>query len=398
MHKSVTKHFPIYFTHTIRKELGELYAAASIADLAIAMVLFFEPIYFVTVLKWSVTQTLLFFAGVYFFYILLVPLGALAASKKGYGHSLLYSIPFQIGYWLMLFVLPGNMVWAPLAALFFALQKSFFWPAFHADLARYSDKDQRARESSVAWSLIQLTFIIGPFVGGFISNNFGVRALLLVSSAVYFTMFIPVFVGERKSEREAYRFKDTLSYYKRFPKEALAHMGFGEELILYVAWPVFIFTLVPNFFNFGILIAATTLLATLVMLYSGKLSDRGEGRLVLRLGVVFSALAWLGRPLIRGLVSVASIDAILRIGQSLLYIPITAYFYNKANQEKILAYAVFFEQTLSIGKLSAALLGALLYEMTGSFGAIFALAAVFSCLFILLPRRAQKLLSGNILK
>ncbi len=398
MTKFATRHFPIYFTHTIRKEVGQLYAAASIADLATALILFFEPIYFVTVLGWSLTKVLLFFAAVYFFYIVLIPLGGKISAGRGYGFSLALSVPFQIGYWLLLFYLPQAPSLAVLAALFFALQKTFFWPAFHADLARFSDSDQRARESSVAWSLAQLTFIVGPFLGGLIAHRFGIPAVLIVASAVYFLMFIPVLSGRRHPERNTYRFRDSLAYYRRFPKEALLYSGFGEELVVLVVWPVFIFTIIPHFFNLGSLIAIATLLATVIMLYAGKLGDKGEGRSVLHLGVIFSLVVWLSRPLIGSLISVFTADTLLRIGRNLFYVPVTTYIYNRANQEKILAYVIFFEQSLSIAKLAASLLGAAVFALTQSFGLLFLLSAVFTTFYFVLPRKGKKLFSGNILK
>src|SRR5690606_8538754 len=128
------------------REVYELYGSTAIADFAIAMILLFEPIFFATVLGWNLANVLFFFAGVYALYIILIPFGAGIASRKGYEHSMLYSVPFQIAYWLLLFN-AINFSWAiPLAALALAIEKSLFWPAFHADLAHFSNPDQRGRE------------------------------------------------------------------------------------------------------------------------------------------------------------------------------------------------------------------------------------------------------------
>jgi hypothetical protein len=43
---------------------------------------------------------------------------------------------------------------------------------------------------------------------------------------------------------------------------------------------------------------------------------------------------------------------------------------------------VFFEQALAIGKLLAALLGIVVFALTGSFMALFILAALFSLLYM----------------
>jgi len=394
----ILPHLPKYFSHAVKKQLGEFYVAITIADFAVALMILFEPIYFVVALGWDLTKILLFFAAVYFFYILFVPYGAALASKKGYKHALVYNIPFQVGYWLMLFYLPGHEKFVIVAAAFLAMQKAFFWPAFQAELARFSDSDQRGRESSLAWSIASFTYIIGPFIGGFISENFGVRALLIVAAAVYFTMFIPIFASPDAVDKKPYRFRDTLSYYRRFPREGLVYAGFGEELVMLAAWPVFIFSLVPDFMDLGLLVAGATLFATLVMLYVGKIVDKGESRQSLKLGVTGSIVAWLSRFLISTAGAVFIVDSLLRITRNLFFIPITKFIYDRANDEKIMAYVVFFEQTLSIGKLAAALAGALVFYLTESYGAVFVLAAAFTLLYLFLPFKTKISLQGNILK
>ena len=141
MHSYRTGRVFQYFSRDLKHEIRELYASSAIADLAIAMILLFEPVYFIAVLGWNVTQVLLFWAAIYALYVLLIPLGGYIASRKGYEHAMMYSIPFQIGYWLFLFAAQENSIFIPLAVVALAIEKILFWPAFHADLARFSDAD-----------------------------------------------------------------------------------------------------------------------------------------------------------------------------------------------------------------------------------------------------------------
>ena len=48
----------------------------------------------------------------------------------------------------------------------------------------------------------------------------------------------------------------------------------------------------------------------------------------------------------------------------------------------VVPYAVFFEQSLAIGKLSACLIGALLFYLTGSFMVLFIVAGAYSLLYM----------------
>src|SRR5438045_1983879 len=94
---------PRYFATSIRRQIGELYVSTAIADLALAMVMLFEPIFLYSVLHLRIEQILIYVASLYAFYILLIPLGAKFSSKFGYEHGIYMSIPFQILFWLSLY-------------------------------------------------------------------------------------------------------------------------------------------------------------------------------------------------------------------------------------------------------------------------------------------------------
>lgn len=377
--------FPHYFTHSLRRELVELYASASIADFALSMVLLFEPVFFVTVLGWSITKTLLFFAAVYGLYIVLIPVGAATTAKHGYEHSMLFSIPFQISYWACLFFLPMYPALIFLAPLLYALQKSFFWPAFHSDMARYTERDQRAREFSGFSALIHIVYIAGPFLGGLISENLGIRLLLVIASVVYFTMFIPMFSTPEVFKYKPYHFRITLSYFKKFPREFLAYFGYGEELYLLAIWPVFIFLTVGSFLYFGAVLATTMLISTVILLYIGRRVDFEGKRMPFMIGASSIALIWLARIFASSVLLVVVVDVLSRIARDVFSVSMVSNFYDRANDEHVLPYVVFFEQSLSFGKLAAALIGAALFALTQSFIPLFVAGALFSLLFFFLP-------------
>jgi hypothetical protein len=69
---------PHYFHSSLRRQMGELYASTAIADLALAVVLLFEPIFLFAVLKFSMKPRQ-FLYGVFDG---LVELGRLVARNK----------------------------------------------------------------------------------------------------------------------------------------------------------------------------------------------------------------------------------------------------------------------------------------------------------------------------
>jgi MFS family permease len=139
------------------------------------------------------------------------------------------------------------------APLVFAIEKSLFWPAFHASVARFARNGQRGREFSVLYAIVNIVFIVGPFIGGFLSENFGIRMAFAAASIIYFCSFIPLFTTKEVFVPKPYRFADTLALYRQFPKKFFGYLGFGEELLVLTVWPIFIFIAVKNYEDTGVI-------------------------------------------------------------------------------------------------------------------------------------------------
>lgn len=376
---------PRYFPKGVKREIEEMFAASAIGGLALSMVMLFEPIFLYSVLGFTVQQVLWFMAAVYAFYIVLIPLGGKVASYYGYEHSIFLSTFAQIIYWTLLFFSQDYFGLIYIAPLFFALQKTLFWPAFHASMSRFADNGQRGREFSFLYGIIQLVYIVGPYLGGWLSERFGLRATFVIGSIIYFCSFIPLFTTKEVFTPKLYKFRDTFEMYKNFPRRALGYAGFAEDLLVLTIWPIFVFTVVKNFQGTGLLATVATLVATILALYIGKVSDVYSKKLLVKVGAVFAALAWLTRIPIASISGAFISDTLSRTSKDVVFIPLSALTYERAASTHILPYVIFFEQSLSIGKLVACLLGILVFTLTGgSFVALFLLAAAFSLLYVLI--------------
>lgn len=375
--------FPHYFAKDIRREIGELYASTAIADFAIAVVMLFEPIFLYSVLNFTLQEVLLFMGAIYVVYIFLIPFGAKIANRIGYEHAIFLSIPFQILYWVFLFGSQHNFNLIYFAPLAYGIEKSLFWPAFHASVARFARQDQRGREFSVLHAILNITFIIGPYIGGLISEHFGVRMAFVVAASIYFCSFIPLFTTKEIFVPRVYQFRDTLKMYRQFPKKFLGYLGFGEELLVLTVWPIFIFIIVKNYEDTGILATIATLIATLIGLYIGKITDHAKSKsYLIRISSLFYFMTWIGRYFANAFFTVFALDALSRTAKDALFIPLSALTYERAENTHIMPYVVFFEQSLAIGKLLAVFLAIIVFAFTGSFFAVFVLAGLFSLLYL----------------
>lgn len=377
-------HLPHYFVAKIRKEIEHLYASTAIGNLAQAMITLFEPIFLFSVIGLSITQVLLFMAAVYGLYIVLIPFGAKIASRYGYAHSIFFSIPFQILFWVCLVGSQYNFNLIYAAPILFAIQKSLFWPAWHATIARFANGTQLAREFSMLYAIMNLMQILGPFIGGFISMFLGVNSIFVIGSIIYLCSAIPLIWSEEVFSPKTYKFHDTWEIVKKYPARFFGYLGFGEELLVLTIWPIFIFLVVQNYQDTGALVTVATLVATGLALLIGIYSDGHSKTKVLRIGNFFYILSWLARiPVFNGF-GVFITDSLSRTSKSLVFIPMSAVTYERAETTHILPYVVGFEQMLSIGKFLAAVVGMIVFALTGSFVALFIVAAIFSLFYFLI--------------
>lgn len=377
-------HLPHYLTSKIRGEIEHLYASVGIGNLAQAMLTLFEPIFLYHVVGLTVVQLLLFMAAVYAVYVLFIPFGGKIAARFGYAHSILFSIPFQVLFWFLLLSSERDVLMLIPAALAYAAQKSLYWPALHATLARFSKKKQVGREFSLMYAIMNLMQIIGPMLGGFLSAILGIEAIFVIGSIIYFCSAIPLFWSKEKFVFKPYRFHDTLDLYKKFPTRFFGYLGFGEELLVLTIWPVYIFIIIANYQDTGALVTVATLVATGLALYIGFYTDKHSKHSLLRAGTLIYSLTWLARVPIISPFGAFITDALSRTTKSLVFIPASTITYENAEETHIMPYIVGFEQMLSVGKLLACLLGMVVFAATGSFVALFILAAVFSLFYFLI--------------
>ncbi len=220
--------------------------------------------------------------------------------------------------------------------------------------------------------------------------------LFTVASIIFLASNIPTLMTKDKLKSHNF------SYFKAYKnlinkknrKTFFAYLGFGEELILLVIWPVFISTIIASAFNLGLVVALATFVTTLITLYIGKISDSKNKRSILAIGSSFYSLSWFIRIFITNTVGVFFVDTLSRLGKTTVAVPLTAITYEKAKEvneygkHSIMNRIIFFEMSLVVGKLAAILIIYsalfLITEEIIAFKLTFILAGGMSLLYLLL--------------
>ncbi len=83
------------------------------------------------------------------------------------------------------FILAPSWLWLLLATVLGAMATSFVAPSYVAFVAEESAEEARGRVYGLSQTLFQVVGIVGPPIGGYLSQYFGFRKMFVVSGALY---------------------------------------------------------------------------------------------------------------------------------------------------------------------------------------------------------------------
>lgn len=325
---------PLHFFHYfLRRKATQFFTSIAIRSLALGMILIFEPIYLYTYFN-DLPLTILFFAVVHGLYGILAVWGGKIMAKIGLKHAMLFSHFFFFGYYLCLFFLYHSFLLIPLAIILGAAGMTFFWPAFHTDFARFSEKDYQGKQVSRMNIALSIPAIISPIIGGAILSAAGYSALFITVLAVLFASSIPMFLS--KETHVVYSDSYAKAWGRIFKKEnrkiSLAFAADGAELGVDIyLWPLFMFVLAIGYAAMGGIATFALAVATIFTLYMGRISDKIINRVeFLNIGSFLTSMAWVIKYFV-----ITPFDAFLahtlyRICRTSASIPFQTFFYKKA--------------------------------------------------------------------
>jgi MFS family permease len=350
-----------FLPYRMKRQVKELFMASIIVNFALAMVQIFEPIYLYKS-GYSLLKIAIFYLVVYVFYFFLIPLGAKFANKYGYENGMFLGSAFYVLFYVSLFLIVKYPVLFYFSAIIYAIQKAFYWPAFHADFAHNSEDSEEAREISSISVSSALMFILGPIVGGLIITYFSFSILFIVASILFLISNIPMLSTKESFDIRKYPYVKLFDLFKRSNlRNLIAYIGYGEELIVMVMWPIFISIIVNNYSKIGALVGLATAVTLTTTLYVGKMCDQRDKRKILKFGAIIYSLIWFIRTFVKSIIPIFLVDTSSRVSKSVIDVPLRALFYEKAKNEKkfnsnsIMENVVSYEAGLIIGKVIACL-------------------------------------------
>lgn len=351
-----------------------------------ALVTIFEPVFFYKE-GFSLSFIATYYAIHYTLYVFALPLGGMFASRFGVERSISLSLPIFVLYFLTLAAIPSNHNLVYMAAFLLTAHKIFYWPAFHADLAQFGNKRNRGTELSWMALVRYGVGILGPLIGGYVATLFGFSTLFTVAAVLVLISAIPML-------RTADKARNGKSYYSspwkivksiRYRNMVVSMLGWGENLIDLVFWPIFLFIVVGNAESLGILASLTAAVMTVFGFFIGELSDRFPRRVIIRLHLPFMVIGYFLRPLAASPLAALFTDMETRLAYAGVNLPTIYRLYELAGKSKRpLDYMVALELVLAITKAIVAIALALIFAFMlpyHAFWVTFVLAGILALFY-----------------
>lgn len=374
-----------YLHHTLKRELTELYTSTVLRSLAASMMGMFAPLYLFH-LGYSLTQILLFMALEYaVFAISSVTLGAHSVVHVGHERSIAFSTPLLLAYFALMYELASTPSYFYLIALVLGIHNGLYWVAYHSEFAHVGNRREMGSEIGLLKVFIGVMSIIAPAIAGYLIEGFGFAALFAVSAGLSLLSLIPLLKTPVPWKPGMISTRRILSMFTniKYRGDLIANMGTGEDVIASTVWPVFLFLIIPSYHDVGILTTIATSLTFMLFLWLGKISDHtAKLPLVKRVGGLIT-ISWIARMLAVTPFAALLSDTFYKISVESRSVPLTAMLYTRTKSHEIIEYTSFWMAALSIGKMSAALLAALIVSYTSNLAYTFLLAAVLSLLYFI---------------
>ena len=369
-----------------KKELVELYWFSLLYSFAASLILIFEPVFFY-VENFSLAWIASYYAAHYILYLILLPWGATLTGRFGLERSLAISMPLFVVYFLTLAAIPTLPGLFYVSWILLALFKTFYWPAYHAEISKFGDKGNLGTEISWLMAINSGIGVLGPLIGGLVVTMFGFPVLFVIAAGLALFAGFPLLKTKERFNPVTLKYNKPWQILnqdgQRMVRWGMA--GLGADLVYLVFWPIMMFTVLGTAGTLGLISSINAMIMTGLGFFVGEASDRMSRRKILRFHLPFMAIGYLLGPLAGGALRVFLTDTLMKASYVGVQLPMWHRLYRRARRVDPLLYATVLEMLICIYKILIALTLVAVFSMTTptiGLGVTFIIAAVMSLFFV----------------
>lgn len=340
----------LYSHYHLRRmqEMGKVYWCHSVGAFGISLVIIFVPIFLLKIgYSFHAVLFYLFLQGL-FTAVLQYPIMLMFRYFSAHSFlvvgSLFYAIFFaflgtqQVHHWPLF-----------LLALFWALNRAAYWPAFHYIFSSSRAHEKAGRQIAGINSLVMFASTVAPAIGGILATIFGIKYLYFAAGALMIVAILPVLKSTSAPPKvklempwsEAWKMRrDVLSNIFN------ATINEAEQNV----WPVFVFLIVASYAGVGILSTVIALASIAITLYVGRREDIDHGhRKFLQRGSTAYSLTNIGRAVVQNTTQIFGLNLLAGVGRSLYITPFMNRYYTNSDQGFRLGYIAVMETSFAVG-------------------------------------------------
>ncbi len=386
---------PKYFKGKVSKGFIAIYSGRMVLRIATGLLYMFLPIFLYELFGLNVRFVILYYIICHFLYGSLVAWGCRFLNKIGLRRSLRISIFWGGVYYFIFYLLSqynngfeaGNrsqiFFLLFLTIIFITLHRLMYWVPLHTDLAKFTDKRNRAKQLSLIEATTVVVRAIMPIIAGFILIRYGYDVLFVIAILIWLCAIIPLITLPRTKERFSWTYCQTWrEFFSRERRKAvLAFFGNGaEDVVGVMIWPIFIWELLKgNYFEVGALTSLIVGATVVLQLVLGKFVDvKGKSKL-LHYGSFFYASGWIIKIFIVTAFQIFVVATYHNLAKIFARTPFDTLTYERAADQGhyVDEYTVIHEMAIQYGKVLM-LIFALILSYFFSIQWVFILAALAS--------------------
>ncbi len=360
-----------------RQELTQVYLAMAIRSFAVSLTSLFVPLYLYKELGYTLQQTLLFFVFYSLIFAISTPLAAKFCARYGVKHCVLLSVPFYLGYIILLQLLPVMATPLILISTLLGISLALYWMGMNLVFQCVTDHKHRGEQVGKQMGVTILATMIGPLMGGLIIEYLGFTFLFIIA-----TLFLILGAGIlflSKDKHIPYHFSLRRLFDKKQWGDSVYFVSKGTRVMAEgVVWPLMVFMILGSYVSLGLMGTVFSLVSAVLVWIVGKYSDHGDKRMIVWWSCGFESLTWFLRSFVSSVSGVFGISIFAGVTEGVKNAPLGALECDKAHGE-IAHYYVVREIYICLGRMLLLLVVLMVNNLSAGmlFQGFFALAALW---------------------
>jgi len=333
----------LFLKHDWNPEVIEYYFYKVFRNIAFALISLFIPIFLYAEVWYSVFQIMLFFLINEFLFLSAIPFSWKIIEKIWIKHSILIHLPGMIifSYWMRYLTWDFNADILLIVFLLFCrvVPKSTMWSAEQIFISKNILKKKGSEWSSLARIKIILIIatLISPLIWWIVTYVWWFEMFFNIAIWFMVLAMIPLLLTKDQYFHTDKSPTDIVRYvFKTVPKNF--HIAEWSrwciDSLLWIVWPLFLYIVVQNTLNLGLLTSISALISIVVSYYVWKKIDISWSKKLLTNMTKVYAMIFFIRSIFPNQILIIFFDTINKILDPVMMLPYEKYYYKFIKSNK----------------------------------------------------------------